>query len=105
LKLEAISFDRKSQLARIDKWRFCDCPMHMTHIPNNVVDIDEAAFAGNSVKNISVDPEDLRLRIERDFLLDISEQTAIRYVGHFFEGVVYRNIKNHSKRQRPFGIR
>jgi hypothetical protein len=81
LKINSITFEWESKLKPIEESCFKFCSLQSICIPSSVVWIDASAFVGCLVRTISVDADNIRFKIERDFRIDFIERKLIRYFG------------------------
>jgi hypothetical protein len=92
-KLEQLIFGRESRLTRIEKLCFSGCPLKSICIPRNVDFIDGSAFVDCKCQSITVDPNNHRFLIDRDFLIDNTDMRLIQYFGSSNQVHIWDNIE------------
>jgi hypothetical protein len=79
--IAAITFEEESQLTRIEAFFFDNCSLVSIYIPQNVAFIDGSAFANCECQSVTIDPDNHRFSIDRDFLIDATQLRLVRYIG------------------------
>jgi hypothetical protein len=96
-EIEIVTFEAESRLNRIEERYFRRCPLTSFFIPKDVDFICGSAFGDTLMKSISVDRDNRRFGIERDFFMDVIDCIAIRYLGEAQELEIPKSIRSMAK--------
>jgi hypothetical protein len=93
-KLRQLLFESESNLVDIEEWVFTDCVnLELIDLPSSLVNVHGSAFADATIRAISVESGNQRLRVIGDFLVDVSRAKLIRYFGSSCEIILSHMVE------------